>query len=616
MSASITNSNPSDQHVPNRSVFNKLDDSIYYPLLDLDYQNRFIIFKPAYIKNISCGYCKLSKNSNQVFLQIYSIDIKTYEILINKNYRRSGIYLYKFDLLRNCCNLYTIRSNSSFLKLSNDLKKSLKRFIHFFNPSFNIFPIDKSLPSSFYNLLLKFWNHQRTKIKSVFTSPNFTPEKYNLFKKYQIAIHKDKPSSLSEKSFTEFLCDSPFNINYDSPFYLQQLDILNNSWYKFDSNQIPDLKTKQPFSKILGLLHECYYYNDTLIAISFIDVLINGISSVYFIYDPDYKKLSFGNISAIKDFLLCDLLNKDYYYLGYYISNCPKMNYKKKFGGELLNMINYRYYPISLFENNSRLLNNYQSNSLLENFVCLSDQNDLSKLQNFENNNDKIIRKTINEKSQSHFEFNLDISRSQSLELNPCSYSVENNSKDKTLLNVSDLLYNSFTNKGTAFTDLKSIVSTFKNDHSLTLTINSSELKTIYNPKFINSVKKTGDIDISNKVEDKKVDDDDNDDDHEDNDNDNDIDLGAFQLHNRNNTYKRLPLIIPGLIPLSQINTLIKNGKLDNLTVKMSCYSLWLRFDQVKFSDIPEKYEPLKFILIDLVRLFGLDIVNCISLFL
>jgi len=37
----------------------------------------------------------------------------------------------------------------------------------------------------------------------------FRDECYQVYKKYQIAIHKDEPSEISEKSYTNFLCKSP-----------------------------------------------------------------------------------------------------------------------------------------------------------------------------------------------------------------------------------------------------------------------------------------------------------------------------------------------------------------------------------------------------------------------
>jgi arginine-tRNA-protein transferase len=47
---------------------------------------------------------------------------------------------------------------------------------------------------------------------------SFTQEKYSLYCKYQMEIHHDPPSKLNEKSFRQFLVESPlkviFNLSY------------------------------------------------------------------------------------------------------------------------------------------------------------------------------------------------------------------------------------------------------------------------------------------------------------------------------------------------------------------------------------------------------------------
>ena len=89
----------------------------------------------------------------------------------------------------------------------------------------------------------------------------------------------------------------------------------------------------------LGPTHECYYLDGKLIAISVIDFLPTGVSSVYLIWDPDYAHLSLGTLLAVREVQMCHELNLGYYYLGYYLEDCDKMRYKKKFGGEVLDVL-------------------------------------------------------------------------------------------------------------------------------------------------------------------------------------------------------------------------------------------------------------------------------------
>jgi arginine-tRNA-protein transferase len=42
---------------------------------------------------------------------------------------------------------------------------------------------------------------------------SFSEEKFLLYKKYQMAIHGDKESKVTEKGFTRFLCDSPLKVS-------------------------------------------------------------------------------------------------------------------------------------------------------------------------------------------------------------------------------------------------------------------------------------------------------------------------------------------------------------------------------------------------------------------
>jgi arginine-tRNA-protein transferase len=74
-----------------------------------------------------------------------------------------------------------------------------------------------------------------------------------------------------------------------------------------------------------------YYKDDNLIAIDLIDIVDDGISSIYFIYDPDYAHLSLGIYSLIKQIEFAKILNKDWIYLGYWVDGCKSFKYKENF---------------------------------------------------------------------------------------------------------------------------------------------------------------------------------------------------------------------------------------------------------------------------------------------
>jgi arginyl-tRNA--protein-N-Asp/Glu arginylyltransferase len=74
-----------------------------------------------------------------------------------------------------------------------------------------------------------------------------------------------------------------------------------------------------------------YYIEDQLAAVGFLDMGASGLSSVYFSYDPRFSEYSLGTFSIIREAqLACENL-LDWYYLGYYVKECPRMIYKGRF---------------------------------------------------------------------------------------------------------------------------------------------------------------------------------------------------------------------------------------------------------------------------------------------
>lgn len=68
-----------------------------------------------------------------------------------------------------------------------------------------------------------------------------------------------------------------------------------------------------------------------LLAVAVLDRLDNGISAIYTFYDPDEGSRSLGSYVILWQIALARELGLPAVYLGYWIRNCRKMNYKTRF---------------------------------------------------------------------------------------------------------------------------------------------------------------------------------------------------------------------------------------------------------------------------------------------
>ncbi|TKA56384.1 hypothetical protein B0A53_01954 [Rhodotorula sp. CCFEE 5036] len=156
---------------------------------------------------------------------------------------------------------------------------------------------------------------------------SFTEEKYDLYKKYQTQVHHEPEATVSRKGFKRFLVDTPLELE----------------------------PTRSP-SYSYGSHHALYRLDGRLIAFAVLDILPRAVSSVYFVWDPEYAGMSLGKVSALRETAMVKELEAagawegggGRYMMGYYIHTCPKMRYKADYQPSfLLDPPTNTYYPWS-----------------------------------------------------------------------------------------------------------------------------------------------------------------------------------------------------------------------------------------------------------------------------
>ena len=132
----------------------------------------------------------------------------------------------------------------------------------------------------------------------------FNQEDYTLYSRYQREWHKtDVP--VKEGEYIDFLIESP----------------------------VP--------TQILR-----YYLGEKLIGLGWVDRLPELLSSVYFVFDPDYVSRRLGIFSILYEIEYARSLHISWLYLGYWVKSSAKMKYKAEFQpAELL--YNYKWIPLN-----------------------------------------------------------------------------------------------------------------------------------------------------------------------------------------------------------------------------------------------------------------------------
>ncbi len=229
----------------------------------------------------SCSNCDKTGRSEELVFRPQSLMPSHYQELIMKGwYRRGGVKLFRY------------RYNHNLDCSDWETRVIIAEFDHRKHKS--------------YKKVLRKMPEDRLTVETVPTQ--FIPEAYDLYNVYHLHKH-DKPMK-SEFSYCEHVVNSPF---------------CNQSIDGFQC----------------GTFHQLYRLDGKLVAVGVIDIVPNGVVSIYMWYDmaKEITKLSFGVYSALKEIEFARELSRcnpniKYYYMQGWNGNNHKLSYKARYEPE------------------------------------------------------------------------------------------------------------------------------------------------------------------------------------------------------------------------------------------------------------------------------------------
>ena len=281
----------------------------------------------------SCGYCKSKKGNRTHGVWAYKLTAAVYESMLLRGWRRCGHYMYR-PLPGSCCRLYTIRLEATRYETSKSKKKVCRRLVAHVDASEDAgkgkddagegkgkgkgedAPTGKRKGPKSKRKTEATWDaavhvdgfEGRTHVlSSKFVRARVTDEAFQVYTRYQEPVHKDAPGKNTVDSYKRFLVDSCLE-KEDAPA----------------GSSLPGL----------GTYHNEVRLDGELVWVGVLDILPQGLSSVYLFYDPaKFEWLSPGVLSALREieFVRHAQQTTDafrWYYMGYWIPSCPKMRYK------------------------------------------------------------------------------------------------------------------------------------------------------------------------------------------------------------------------------------------------------------------------------------------------
>jgi len=170
----------------------------------------------------------------------------------------------------------------------------------------------------------------------------------NQCKAIRISVNSFSPSKSQRHAWNRnqdlevtFVAEPEKYVTEEKVFMLREYDYFHNKdsgtpkkTMEEARNLLAEMNSGYP-----GIWNMEYRLNGKLIGVAVIDFTtddesqVNTICSNYFYYDTseEVRKRSLGVFSVLKEIELCQKMNVPYYYLGLYLADCRKMNYKANY---------------------------------------------------------------------------------------------------------------------------------------------------------------------------------------------------------------------------------------------------------------------------------------------
>lgn len=226
-----------------------------------------------------CSYLPDRQACSQVATPSFLISTAVYSELVRHGFRRSGPYTYR-PHCDNCRACVPLRIPAGQFSPSRSQRRAWAQHAH--------------LEASLHPLL-------------------DSPEHYDLYQRYQRARHPNGGMDNDDRgSYQNFLLQSHVDsllVEFRDPPDRMQAHAGENTWQGTG------------YQGRRGALR----------MVSMIDLLSDGLSSVYTFYEPDLPRARLGVYNVLWQIELCRKLNLDFVYLGYWIRQSRKMAYKTEY---------------------------------------------------------------------------------------------------------------------------------------------------------------------------------------------------------------------------------------------------------------------------------------------